>query len=121
MFGGDVEWRVGVNFGHNGDDEFSYYGYRIKGHSGFSMIDMDFIYGYPFYEGTRQRMTADVGVGWWSGNVPEDHPYSRKDPQALKDQIMMPVCSFFRRLRQLVTGRKAFRRSFTNKGEKSKV
>ena len=74
MFGGDFEWRVGVNFGHNGDDEFSYYGYRIKGHSGFSMIDMDFIYGYPFYEGTRQRMTADVGVGWWSGNVPEDHP-----------------------------------------------
>ncbi len=77
VFGGDLEWRAGVNFGHNGSDEFSYYGYRIKGHSGFSMIDMEFTYGFPFYEGTRQRMAADVGVGWWSGNVPEDRPESQ--------------------------------------------
>lgn len=76
-FGGDLEWRVGVNFGHNGDDEFSYYGYRIKGQSGFSMIDMEFTYGYAFYEGTRQRVVADAGVGWWSGNVPEDRVESQ--------------------------------------------
>ena len=38
-----------------------------------------------------------------------------------KDQIVMPVRSFFLRLRQLVSGRKTFCRSFTNKGETSKV
>ena len=75
------------------------------------------------YEGDPYNMAAAAyyGVEALRAYVPEDHPYSRKDPQALKDQIMMPVCSFFRRLRQLVTGRKAFRRSFMNKGEKSKV
>ena len=75
------------------------------------------------YEGDPYNMAAAAyyGVEALRAYVPEDHPYSRKDPQALKDQIMMPVCSFFRRLRQLITGRKAFRRSFMNKGEKSKV
>ena len=38
-----------------------------------------------------------------------------------KDQIVMPVRSFFLRLRQLASGRKTFCRSFTNKGETSKV
>ena len=75
------------------------------------------------YEGDPYNMAAAAyyGVETLQAYVPDDHPYSRKDPQALKDQIMIPVCSFFRRLRQLVTGRKVFRRSFTNKGEKSKV
>ena len=64
---------------------------------------------------------AYYGVESLQVYVPEDHPYTRKDPQAMKDQIVMPVRSFFLRLRQLASGRKTFCRSFTNKGETSKV
>jgi hypothetical protein len=75
------------------------------------------------YEGDPYNMAAAAyyGVESLQVYVPEDHPYTRKDPQAMKDQIVMPVRSFFLRLRQLASGRKTFCRSFTNKGETSKV
>lgn len=57
------------------------------------------------YEGDPYNMAAAAyyGVEAFQVYVPEDHPYGRRDPQALKDQILMPVRSFFLRLRQLVS------------------
>ena len=58
------------------------------------------------YEGDPYNMAAAAyyGVEALQVYVPEDHPYSRKDPEAIKDQILMPVRSFCLRLRQLVAG-----------------
>lgn len=73
------------------------------------------------YEGDPYNMAAAAyyGVEALQVYVPEDHPYTRKDPQALKDQILMPVRSFFRRIRQLVFRRKKLRRSSADEAEKS--
>ena len=61
------------------------------------------------YEGDPYNMAAAAyyGVDALQVYVPEDHPYSRKDPQAKKDQIMMPVHSFSLRIRKLVSEDKA--------------
>ena len=74
------------------------------------------------YEGDPYNMAAAAyyGAEAFQVYVPEDHPYGRKDSQARKDQIMMPVHSFFLRMRQLFSESKVFHRSFWKKGEKSK-
>ena len=63
------------------------------------------------YEGDPYNTGAAAyyGVEAFQVYVPEDHPYRRKDPKALKAQILMPVRSFIRRLGHLVSERKYFR------------
>ena len=75
------------------------------------------------YEGDPYNMAAAAyyGVEAIQAYVPEDHPYSRNDPQARKDRILIPVRSFFVRMRQLLSKRKSFCRSFTNKGKKTRA
>ncbi|MBQ2641840.1 MAG: hypothetical protein IJG15_07585 [Lachnospiraceae bacterium] len=52
------------------------------------------------YEGDPYNTAAAAyyGVEALQVYVPEDHPYSRKDPEAIKDQILMPVRSFCKML-----------------------
>jgi hypothetical protein len=74
------------------------------------------------YEGDPYNMAAAAYYGAEAVQVyvPENHPYSRKDPQALKDQIIMPVRSFVLRMRQMIPKRKGWHIPFTKQEGKFK-
>lgn len=52
----------------------------------------------------NKASAAYYGVEALQVYVPENHPYQRKDPAAIKEQIRQPVHSFLIRLKELVTG-----------------
>ena len=52
----------------------------------------------------NKASAAYYGVEALQVYVPENHPYQRKDPAAIKEQILQPVHSFLIRLKELVTG-----------------
>ena len=48
------------------------------------------------------------GVGALRAEIPEGHPYTRKDKAAVREQILMPVRNFWRRLKELAVGKRFY-------------
>lgn len=49
---------------------------------------------------------AYYGVNALKVKVPEDHPYKRKDIAGIREQVLMPVKNFFKRLKEIITGKR---------------